>query len=202
MPRVNQAYLDARRREILIAAHRCFARDGFQGTTMQDVADEVDLSVGALYRYFDGKEALVEALAGWGGFQKRALMEDLDPPAGTEGLAELVVRLVSSLTESETADEIVRFDVQMWGEALGQPELESLVRGSLDEFRRLLSSYVEDAQAEDRLRTDVEAGTVAHLLVSLLTGLELQVAFEPGLDRKAYATAVETLLAALRSSEP
>lgn len=201
MPRVNQAYLDTRRREILIAAHRCFARDGFQGSTMQDVADEVDLSVGALYRYFDGKEALVEALAGWGGVQKRALMEDLDRPAGTEGLAELVVRLVSPLSESETADQIGRFDVQMWGEALGQPELESIVRGSLDEFRRLLSSYVEDAQAEGRLRTDVEAGTVARLLVSLLTGLELQLAFEPGLDRKAYATAVGTLLAALRSSE-
>jgi AcrR family transcriptional regulator len=33
---------------------------------MQEIADEAGLSAGALYRYFDGKEALIEALADWG----------------------------------------------------------------------------------------------------------------------------------------
>lgn len=201
MPRVDRSYLDARRREILSAAHRCFARDGFQATTMQDVADEVDLSVGALYRYFDGKEALVEALAEWGRAQKREVMDDVASPGGAEGLAELVVQLAASLPASEQAGAAVRFDVRIWGEALGQPNLESLVRDSLSDFRRLIADYVEDARAEGRMRADVEPETAARVLVSLLTGLELQLAFEPDLDREAYAAAVGALLEALRSGD-
>lgn len=197
MPRVSQSYLDARRAEILVAAHRCIARDGFQATTMQDVADEIGLSVGALYRYFDGKEALVEALAEWGRAQKREMMDDLAPPVGPKGLADLVVRLISSLPASDAAGPVVRFDVRLWGEALGQPDLEPLVRESLDDFRRLVARYVEDAQTEGRIRADVEAEMTARLLVALLTGLELQLAFEPALDREGYASTVGTLLESL-----
>lgn len=201
MPRVDRSYLDARRREILVAAHRCFARRGFQATTMQDVADAVGLSVGALYRYFDGKEALIEALAEWGRAQKRELMDDVPPPGGTEGLPELVVRLASALSAPEAAATAVRFDVRVWGEALGQPDLESFVQESLSDFQQLITGYVEDAQAEGEIRSDVEPETVARVVVSLLSGLELQLAFEPGLDRDAYTAGVATLLEALRPGE-
>lgn len=202
MPRVSQAYLDARRREILAAAHRCFAREGFQATTMRDVADEIGLSVGALYRYFDGKEALIEALAGWGSAQKRELVEGLASRGGSEGAAELARRLASLLPESAEGDRVVRFDVRIWGEALGHPDLESLVRNSLSDLRRLIAGWVEDARADGRVRTDVDADAAARLVVSLLTGLELQLAFEPSLDRRAYAGEMEALLDALRSGKP
>lgn len=198
MPRVNQSYLDARRREILAAAYRCFARDGFQATTMQDVAEEIGLSVGALYRYFDGKHVLVEALAAWGRRQKRDLLRDLTAAAGTAEVADLFVRLAGALPPSAEGDSTVRFDVRIWGEALGQPDLESVVRESLADFQRLIAEHVEDLQREGRMRTDVEAETVAHVMVSLLTGLELQLAFDSSLDRKDYITAVGMLLGGLR----
>ncbi|MGW9069182.1 helix-turn-helix domain-containing protein, partial [Streptomyces yangpuensis] len=54
MARVSQAHLDARRRQILDGATRCFTRNGFHATSMQDVLKEVDLSAGAVYRYFSG----------------------------------------------------------------------------------------------------------------------------------------------------
>lgn len=64
MARVSQEHLDARRRQILDGAARCFARDGFHATSMQDVLKEVGLSAGAVYRYFTGKEDLIAAIAG------------------------------------------------------------------------------------------------------------------------------------------
>lgn len=62
MARVSQEHLDARRRQILDGAARCFARNGFHATSMQDVLKEVNLSAGAVYRYFSGKDELIAAI--------------------------------------------------------------------------------------------------------------------------------------------
>src|SRR6185436_627419 len=51
-----------RRKLILDAAERSFARAGFHRTTMQDVAAEAGMSPGNLYRYFQSKDALVRGL--------------------------------------------------------------------------------------------------------------------------------------------
>lgn len=197
MPRVTQAHVDARRREILSAAHRCFARDGFRDATMQEIAHEAGLSAGALYQYFDGKDALIEALAELGRSQKRTVMASLESPSGVEGLAELIVRLVGSLPESERGDQAVRFDVRMWGEALGQPALQRVVGHALSDFRDVICSYVEEGQQAGRIRSDVESDAIARVALSLLAGLELQLAFEPGLDPAAYVETVGRLLRSL-----
>src|SRR3954451_13775431 len=52
-----------RRARILDAAERCFVRGGFHRTTMQDVAAEVGMSPGNLYRYFPSKDSIVAGLA-------------------------------------------------------------------------------------------------------------------------------------------
>ena len=54
MPKVTEAHLEARRQQILDAASACFSRQGFHQTTMQGICREVDLSPGAVYRYFAG----------------------------------------------------------------------------------------------------------------------------------------------------
>ena len=52
----------AKRRQILDGARSVFLRDGFDGASMNDVARVAGVSKGTLYVYFDGKEALFEAL--------------------------------------------------------------------------------------------------------------------------------------------
>jgi AcrR family transcriptional regulator len=52
----------ARRRQILSAAKRVFARKGFQATTIADVAKAARLSYGAVYWYFGSKDDLFHAL--------------------------------------------------------------------------------------------------------------------------------------------
>ena len=51
-----------RRRLILEAAARRLLRVGIENTTMSDIADEAELSKGALYLYFKSKEELVYTL--------------------------------------------------------------------------------------------------------------------------------------------
>ena len=56
------AVTDGRRGEILAAAKKVFARNGFEGTSIADVANEAVLSFDAVYQYFDSKEGLFRAL--------------------------------------------------------------------------------------------------------------------------------------------
>lgn len=51
-----------RLREVLDAAMEIVQEDGLEGLTIARLAGRVDAAVGALYRYFPGKEALVVAL--------------------------------------------------------------------------------------------------------------------------------------------
>ncbi len=61
MPKVPEAYLEARRSAILEAARRAFSRKGTQTTTMIEIAGEAGLTPGAIYRYFPNKERLIAA---------------------------------------------------------------------------------------------------------------------------------------------
>lgn len=52
-----------RSNEILEAAKRLFEEKGFLKTTLQDVAQEAEVSVGLIYRYFQSKEDIFASLA-------------------------------------------------------------------------------------------------------------------------------------------
>jgi AcrR family transcriptional regulator len=53
---------EERRRQIIAEAIRCFAAKGFRGTTIRELAGAVGLTEAALYRYFESKEALYQAI--------------------------------------------------------------------------------------------------------------------------------------------
>ena len=48
---------------ILQAALRRFARDGFEAASMSEIAADVGITKGAVYRHFDGKAAILTAIA-------------------------------------------------------------------------------------------------------------------------------------------
>lgn len=65
MPRseeANQAIREERKAEILAAAARVFAHQGYVGTHISDIADAAGMSKGLLYHYFAGKEEVFTAL--------------------------------------------------------------------------------------------------------------------------------------------
>ena len=50
------------RADILEGAARAFARKGYQGATMEDIAGEAGFAVGSLYNYFKGKDEIYRSL--------------------------------------------------------------------------------------------------------------------------------------------
>jgi len=54
---------ERRRQQIIVAAKRVFSQKGFNKATMEDIADEAELSPGTLYLYFKNKEELYASLS-------------------------------------------------------------------------------------------------------------------------------------------
>ena len=52
----------ARRDEILAVAERLFYTKGYEGTSVQDILDEMSFSKGGFYHHFDSKLAVLEAI--------------------------------------------------------------------------------------------------------------------------------------------
>jgi AcrR family transcriptional regulator len=54
---------ERRRQQIMVAAKRVFSEKGFSKATMEDIAQEAELSPGTLYLYFRNKEELYASLS-------------------------------------------------------------------------------------------------------------------------------------------
>ena len=54
---------ERRKQQILVAAKRVFSEKGFNKATMEDIAQEAELSPGTLYLYFKNKEELYASLS-------------------------------------------------------------------------------------------------------------------------------------------
>src|SRR5689334_672324 len=64
LPRASRAEdkRDALRRRVLDAALELFAERGYHGTSIPSVMERAGIGAGSLYRLFDGKETLVNAV--------------------------------------------------------------------------------------------------------------------------------------------
>ena len=200
MPKVTEEHVDARRRQILSAALRCFARQGFHRTTMQDIFREAGLSPGAVYSYFAGKDELIAAITmtivGFIGEAAAQLGEPL--PDGRlrrpgEALSELIAQYRAA--EFGTAEERARVFPHLVGEQQRDPALSAAARAGLDELRATFATLARAAQERGELDPAVDPDAFGRLPIALLHGMLFQLGlFGDALDLDAYARAAERTL--------
>ncbi|MGK5695595.1 TetR/AcrR family transcriptional regulator [Streptomyces sp. URMC 128] len=180
MARVSQEHLDARRRQILDGAALCFARNGFHATSMQDVLKEVDLSAGAVYRYFSGKEELIGAIVAEvlgsvrGAFEEAA--RHSPPPPPDELVASVLGRTLAA-RESLVVDgrpAFPRLVIQVWTETLRNEELAVVLREGYAAVRAAWGRIVEGYQEAGMMRADVAPDHVARTMIAAVMGFIAQ----------------------------
>ncbi|MFJ8768728.1 TetR/AcrR family transcriptional regulator [Streptomyces clavifer] len=196
MARVSQEHLDARRRQILHGAARCFARNGFHATSVQDVLQETGLSNGAMYRYFRSKGELITAIAEEVFSIVRTTFEDLTCTDPLPPLDEVLRRVLHDVHDSPLAKAHpdrrghAQLVVQVWVETLRDPELAALLREAntvvLGSWEQLIRAY----QAAGRVPADVHAEQVSRVLFMTIRGAVIQEAMYGDFD-------VENLIAGM-----
>jgi len=200
MPKVTQEHVDARRRQILSAALRCFAREGFHRTTMQDIFREAELSPGAVYSYFTGKEELIAGIIGemMDFVGETAILFSEPLPEGRlrrpgEALVEVIERYQA--LELGTVEERARIFPHLVGEQQRNPGLNAAVRAGVERLRAGFETLARAAQERGELDPALEPEHFARLCISLLQGLLLQLGiYGAAIDIDGYARAVTALI--------
>jgi len=193
MPKVSDEYREARRRSVLDAAITCFERRGLHGTTTDDIAAESGLSNGALYRYFDGKGAIIEAIAAERHAQERALLDAaLLNEEPRRAVHEFVAAYFAWLTDP---DELRRrrVNVHVWAEALADERLAAVVAAGIAPARDA-EHAIEGAVAAGVLPAHVDATALVQVILAMLQGFVLQAAWDPSLDVHRYANTCTAVL--------
>ena len=196
MARMPQEYLDARRRHILDAARRCFVRNGFHATSVQDILAEADLSVGAMYRYFKGKDDIIAAIVA------EALSEvaqtfagaDIENPPPLDDIIDLVLNVEKPpLADTPESAQLL---VQIWSEAVRSPALAAQLADVMAESRAVIGGLVAQHQRRGLIPDDIPAEDIARVLIALIDGFMVQSAMPGTADPAAFRAGLRALMSA------
>ncbi len=204
MPESTKSPPVDRRRQILDAAIRVFARQGFHACRVSDIAREAGVAYGLVYHYFNSKEQVLNAL-----FTERwslllAAIEEVDARSISprEKLDAVAGFIIDSYRHDPELMKVIVVEVTRAANSFG--------RTHLPEIRQaygLIANIVSDAQAGGDFRDDVDALFVSMwfygAIEQLLSGwvFELIPDSEGDFDR-AREMVVDTICGGLELGAP
>ncbi len=164
--------------EIAEAALGVFRTRGYHATRIIDVAKAAGIGKGTVYEYFDDKSAILRHCFDnyFEAFEQGALQA----VAATNGSAQRLLALVDfALAHVDEWEDHCAVYVDYFGLARrDDPSVLSLA-SLYEQFRGLLRALIEEGQREGVIRADVNAASVASLLVTIYDGIILHGIFEP-----------------------
>jgi len=206
MPKVSDAYREARRDEIGRAALRVLERNGVRDTSIADIVEESGLSTGAIYSHFSNKVELARYVVG------RFLLPRLDALEAAGHRDEIVTprqALRGMLTTFSEAGLSTTLVLQFWGEAMVEPGLHDEMLRTAGRLRAALTHAIgpwaraqtgADADAAPEASGDLGpaealAADTARSIVALAQGYIANTAVFGPRDVDEYLTGTAAVLA-------
>jgi len=166
------------RAHILKAAEACFARRGYDATSVADICDLAGVSKGAFYHHFSSKQTLfLELLERWL-VGMDALLESARVDANTvpDGLLQMASMVQPVFQEGRGR---LPFFLEFWNKAARDPVVWQATIAPYRRYRDFFCKMIEAGIAEGTLRP-VDPEATAQIIVSLAVGLVLQGVLDPG----------------------
>jgi TetR/AcrR family transcriptional regulator, fatty acid metabolism regulator protein len=165
-----------RRRAILDAAVKVFARQGFHACRVSDIADEAGVAYGLLYHYFPSKEDVLSTvfLERWGVMLQMIRDVDRQPQPAREKLAAIASFIVDSYRHDPDLMKVIIVEVTRAANSFGQTHLEQIREAYL-----LIAAIVTKAQHEGAFKAEIDAefaamtfyGAIEQVLTGWIFGL-------------------------------
>ena len=160
-----------KRRLILDAAVRVFARQGFHACRVSDIADEAGVAYGLVYHYFASKDEVLDTLflERWSVMLELIREVDAQPIPVREKLAAIASFIVDSYHHDPDLMKVIIVEVTRAANSFGDTHI-----GTIREAYDLIGGMIAKAQAEGVFKPEIEARFAAMAfygaIEQLLTG--------------------------------
>ena len=160
------------------AARRVFARGGFHGASVEEIASEAGYSTGALYSNFDGKEDLFLAL------MDREIEGHAREIAQAVGKRASVAERATGgarqwMTMIEREPELLLLFMEFWAYGVRDARMRPKVAAWFAQMRELLTRLIADGVREFDLELELPAEHLALAIDALADGIARQKLPDP-----------------------
>lgn len=191
MRKVDPVKHAGKRQEILEAAARCFARDGFHGATTAAICAEAGISPGHLYHYFASKEAIIAAMA-------EDSLERATKRLGDIAEDSNIIATLAAEVE-QTKPRHVRTKrpmlLEMMVEAGRNPAVAEILHKHSKGMRDLLTDLVRKGQDAGEVDPSLDADLVATILMGVVDSSRILTVRDPKLDKSKAMDLLKTMIA-------
>jgi AcrR family transcriptional regulator len=161
--------VEDKRRQLLDAAVRVFARKGFHASRVGDIAEEAGVAHGLLYHYFKSKDEVLQAVfqENWSLLVARIeSVEETDEPAADQlrHISAIVLRTWLHLPD------VVRVVVQEFGRSPELAERIGELTLPIDALQRVIARGIESGEFRRDIDPTFAATVVYGSIDELLTG--------------------------------
>lgn len=178
--RLTRAEAKQRTRQLLLeAAAHVFARRGFAGASVEEIAETAGFSIGALYSNFSSKEELfLELCATFNTDRISAAAAVLtDEDEGTERAAQAMGRVL--VEAADTDPDYALLQAEFWLYATRNPHMLDTMAAQLRAPRAALERLVAEALADRTVPAQATPAAVAAVVAALFDGLVRQRRLDP-----------------------
>jgi AcrR family transcriptional regulator len=184
----------ARRHLILEAAAACFIDKGFHATSVREIAARAGVSLGNLYNHFDSKQALIAEIASLEASEtadmENGLLSPGDPAMILKQFVEGYLAYLSQPDNAVLATEIIV-------EAVRNPDVGKGFEQNRKTLTKALSQILAKGVESHQFDSGLDTKEVANLIIDLIEGAALRLAFS---SRKARKSAAKALMSMIEKS--
>jgi AcrR family transcriptional regulator len=177
VPKLLERTREQRRRQLLDAAWRCIAREGYRDLTVDDVCADAGLSKGAFYSHFVSKEELLLGLIADDAASIARVAED--PATLQLGPVQRIRKVTESMLMQGAEPARVQLRADVWGAMQTYPAIRAAVTAVVAERQRVLREWVDEAVTIGEMSIDFPPNALAALLLAISDGLVLHYALDP-----------------------
>jgi AcrR family transcriptional regulator len=185
------------RERLLAAARSVFARGGFHGASVEEIASEAGFSTGALYSNFEGKEDLFLVL------MEREIEEHAQEiAAAVRERASVSERAAGGarqwMTMIEREPEALLLFMEFWAYGVRDARVRPKVAARFAQMRQVLTGLIADGVRDFDLELTIPAEQLAVAIDALADGIARQKLADPdAVPDELMGTVLSLLLAAV-----
>jgi TetR/AcrR family transcriptional regulator, fatty acid metabolism regulator protein len=184
-----------KRRVILEAAVRVFARQGFHTCRVSDIADEARVAYGLVYHYFNSKEEILDTLflERWDVMLAAIAEVDASPRSPRDKLRAIAAFIVDSYRHDPELMKVIVVEVTRAANTFGRTHL-AKIREAYTQIAGIVARAQKTGVFRDQITPEFAALAFYGLIEQVLTGwiFDSEAVTDEDLER-AKALIVETI---------